>query len=62
VARHYAGKESSVAGYSLAGMISYYLVVTIVDALTAVSDDDWQIAADIKDATSASFSSNRLII
>jgi ABC-2 type transport system permease protein len=38
-----------VAGYSLAGMISYYLLVTIVDALTAVTDDDWQIAGDIKD-------------
>ncbi len=30
-------------------MISYYLVLTIVDALTAVNEDDWQIAADIKD-------------
>jgi ABC-2 type transport system permease protein len=46
----YAGKEDpSVAGYSLAGMISYYLLVTIVDALTGVTEDDWQIAADIKD-------------
>ncbi|MGV3773960.1 MAG: ABC transporter permease [Verrucomicrobiales bacterium] len=47
----YAGKEgnSEVAGYSLAGMISYYLLVTIIDALTAVTDDDWQIATDIKD-------------
>jgi ABC-2 type transport system permease protein len=45
----YAGKEGEVAGYSLSQMISYYLVVTIVDALTAVYDDDWQIAADIRD-------------
>jgi ABC-2 type transport system permease protein len=46
----YAGKESpDVAGYSLAGMISYYLLVTVVDALTGVTEDDWQIAADIKD-------------
>jgi ABC-2 type transport system permease protein len=46
----YAGKEDpQVAGYSLAGMISYYLLVTIVDALTGVTEDDWQIAADIKD-------------
>src|ERR1051326_7651268 len=36
-------------------MISYYLVVTIVDALTAVSDDDWQIAADIKDGNISQF-------
>jgi ABC-2 type transport system permease protein len=46
----YAGKsEPEVAGYSLAGMISYYLLVTIVDALTGVTEDDWQIAADIKE-------------
>jgi ABC-2 type transport system permease protein len=46
----YAGKNGpSVAGYTLAGMISYYLLVTVVDALTGVTEDDWQIAADIKD-------------
>lgn len=47
----YAGRNdaSDVAGYSLAKMISYYLVIMVVDALTAVTDDDWQIAADIKD-------------
>jgi ABC-2 type transport system permease protein len=49
----YSSKEadSSVAGYTLGGMISYYLLVTIVDALTAVNEDDWQIAADIKEGT-----------
>ena len=51
----YAGKESDVAGYSLAQMISYYLIVTIVDALTAVNEDDWQIAADIKDGNISQF-------
>ena len=46
----YAGKsDPMVAGYTLAGMISYYLLVTVVDALTGVTEDDWQIAADIKD-------------
>jgi ABC-2 type transport system permease protein len=46
----YAGKEDpEVAGYTLGGMISYYLLVTIVDALTGVNEDDWQIAGDIKD-------------
>lgn len=38
-----------VSGYSLAAMTSYYLAVTVVDALTAVTDDDWQIAADIRE-------------
>jgi ABC-2 type transport system permease protein len=48
----YAGKDSGggdVAGYSLAGMISYYLLITIADALTAVTEDDWQIAGDIRE-------------
>jgi ABC-2 type transport system permease protein len=47
----FAGKStaSDVAGYSLAGMTSYYLLVTLVDMLTAVTDDDWQIAGDIRE-------------
>src|SRR5262245_44671410 len=36
-------------------MTSYYLVVTVVDALTAVAEDDWQIAADIKDGNISQF-------
>src|SRR3954466_7023933 len=54
----YAGKEpgqQNVATYSLAQMVSYYLLVTIVDALTAVNEDDWQIAADIKDGNISQF-------
>ena len=51
----YAGEHTGIAGYSLAEMTSYYLVVTIVDALTAVSEDDWQIAADIKDGNISQF-------
>lgn len=47
----YASKEGGddVGGYTLAEMISYYLLITIVDALTGVTEDDWQIASDIKD-------------
>src|SRR5947207_1854770 len=47
----YQGKKPGdmVGDYTLAQMISYYLLATIVDALTAVNEDDWQIAADIKD-------------
>jgi ABC-2 type transport system permease protein len=44
-----------VGTYSLSQMISYYLIVTIVDALTAVNEDDWQIAADIKDGNISQF-------
>ncbi|MBI3882069.1 MAG: ABC-2 family transporter protein [Verrucomicrobia bacterium] len=49
------GAGGKVAAYSLAGMISYYLLVTIVDVLTAVNEDDWQIAADIKDGNISQF-------
>lgn len=53
----YAGKTagSQVGTYTLAQMISYYLIVTVVDALTAVNEDDWQIAADIKDGNISQF-------
>jgi ABC-2 type transport system permease protein len=52
----YAGKTSdNVAGYSLRAMISYYLVVTLVDMLTAVAEDDWQVAGDIKDGNISQF-------
>jgi ABC-2 type transport system permease protein len=50
----YSDKES-IAGFTLAQMISYYLVITIVDSLTAVTEDDWQIAADIKDGNISQF-------
>jgi ABC-2 type transport system permease protein len=43
------GAGDTVAGYSLSQMTSYYLVVMLVDMLTGVTDDDWQIAADIRE-------------
>jgi ABC-2 type transport system permease protein len=53
----YGGKAegSVVNGYTLAQMISYYLIVTVVDAVTAVAEDDWHIAADIKDGAVSQF-------
>jgi ABC-2 type transport system permease protein len=52
----YEGKPGAdIAGYTLAQMISYYLVVTLVDMLTAVNEDDWQIAADIRDGNISQF-------
>jgi ABC-2 type transport system permease protein len=45
----------TVADYTLVQMVSYYLIVTIVDVLTAVNEDDWQIAADIKDGNISQF-------
>src|SRR5437867_2625543 len=53
----YAGKApgANVGTYTLAQMISYYLLSSIVDALTAVNEDDWQIATDIKDGNISQF-------
>src|SRR5713226_9140921 len=53
----YEDKEpgSMVGAYTLAQMISYYLLTSVVDALTAVNEDDWQIAADIKDGNISQF-------
>src|SRR5258708_4461630 len=53
----YQGKKpgDTVGEYTLAQMISYYLLAAIVDALTAVNEDDWQIAADIKDGNISQF-------
>ena len=43
----YAGKGqgSALGGYTHAEMIFYYMMVAVVDVLTAVNEDDWQIAA-----------------
>jgi len=49
------GAGAMVSDYSLAQMISYYLLAAVVDALTAVNEDDWQIAADIKDGNISQF-------
>ena len=51
----YAGGEDSIGTYTLAQMISYYLVVTLVDMLTAVNEDDWQIAGDIREGAISQF-------
>lgn len=49
------GEGAAIGGFTLAEMISYYLVVQIVDALTAVNEDDWAIASDIKDGLISQF-------
>jgi len=51
----YAGAGDDVAGYALEQMISYYLVITMIDTLTAVNEDDWQIVADIRDGRISQF-------
>jgi ABC-2 type transport system permease protein len=50
---HPAGGVSS--GFSEAQMMFYYLLVAVVDVLTAVNEDDWQIAADIREGNISQF-------
>jgi len=53
----YEGKEtgSALGGYTREQMIFYYLLVAVVDVLTAVNEDDWQIAADIREGNISQF-------
>ena len=44
----YEGK-GEVGGYSYAGMISYFVALLVLDALTSPTEDDFQIAADIRE-------------
>jgi ABC-2 type transport system permease protein len=41
--------------FSEAEMMFYYLLVAVVDVLTAVNEDDWQIAADIREGNISQF-------
>ena len=53
----YAGSGSAGAhsGFTQAQMIFYYLLVAVVDVFTAVNEDDWQIAADIREGNISQF-------
>jgi viologen exporter family transport system permease protein len=53
----YASKSEghSLSGYTEAQMIFYYIMVAIVDVMTAVNEDDWQIAADIREGNISQF-------
>ncbi|MBV9464290.1 MAG: ABC-2 family transporter protein, partial [Verrucomicrobiae bacterium] len=43
----YAG--GGVQGYTFGGMISYFVALVILDSLASPTEDDWQIAAEIRD-------------
>ncbi|MDR3377070.1 MAG: ABC-2 family transporter protein [Verrucomicrobiae bacterium] len=50
--RHHNGSSSV---FSQGDMMFYYLLVAVVDVLTAVNEDDWQIAADIREGNISQF-------
>lgn len=53
----YAGNERAGEnnGFTQSQMIFYYLLVAVVDVFTAVNEDDWQIAADIREGNISQF-------
>lgn len=52
---HEGAHAPEVGGYSLPEVVTYYLMMNVVIALTAVTEDDWQIAADIRDGRISQF-------
>ena len=47
--------STGTPAFSKAEMMFYYLLVAVVDVLTAVNEDDWQIAADIREGAISQF-------
>ena len=46
---------AGTSSFSQSEMMFYYLLVAVVDVLTAVNEDDWQIAADIREGKISQF-------
>jgi len=53
----YAGNSGAGEhnGFTEAQIIFYYMLVAVVDVFTAVNEDDWQIAADIREGNISQF-------
>lgn len=48
-------RETTVAGYDYHAMIFYFLLTALADNLITPTEDEWQIAADIRDGQINSF-------
>jgi ABC-2 type transport system permease protein len=48
-------RGADVAGYNYSGMIWYFLLTIMVDNLITPGEDEWQIAADIRDGQMNAF-------
>ncbi len=44
----FAARGETIAGYTLGQMIYYFLLILLVEHLVTPSDDEWQIASDIR--------------
>lgn len=43
------GREGTVGGYTFGQMVFYFVAVTVVESLVSPTDDEWKIAADIRE-------------
>ena len=51
----FKARGSDVAGYNYQSMVWYFLLVILVDNLITPTEDEWQIAADIRDGQMNAF-------
>jgi ABC-2 type transport system permease protein len=51
----YADTTGEIAGYSFGEMVFYFLIVLLVDNLITPTEDEWQIAAEIREGQLSSF-------
>lgn len=49
------GRGNDVGGYSFGEMVFYFVAVTVVESIVSPSDDEWQIAGDIREGRISSF-------
>jgi ABC-2 type transport system permease protein len=45
----YGGTDGKIAGYDFGEMVFYFLVILLVDNLITPTEDEWQIAAEIRE-------------
>jgi len=51
----FEGSQSKVGGYDFAAMIWYFLLIILVDNLVTPTEDEWQIASDIREGQISAF-------
>src|SRR5450432_2234048 len=51
----FAEHRGNIAGYDYASMIYYFVLTILVDNLVTPTEDEWQIAADIREGQINSF-------
>ena len=45
----FGSSKAEIAGYAFGNMVSYFLALLVLDSLTTPTEDDFQIAAEIRD-------------